>query len=203
LLPFGPQSSIAFQATSAAIFNRLSGNQWQKVWTLTFGLLRFIVKLIFLAPTAIESNKKRWVVLNLIIDLIFARIQFATLPFIDDWLIMAALVAGSFGTLLWRYYSGFDRLQLLLGPLKAIPTASVPVIKILADPSRLPGAMLPTVGGEWLMQHHHLASKTPPVNGINSSSSASDGQPFIPANSSSVSNSQIQYPHSPPGEVQT
>jgi hypothetical protein len=83
--------------------------------------------------------------------------------------------------------------------VKAIPTASVPVIKILADPSRLPGAMLPFVGGEWMMQHHHIASQTPPVvNGTNSSPSAPDGQPFVSANSSSVSNSQIPYPHSPP-----
>jgi hypothetical protein len=101
----------------AACFNRLSGNQWQKVWALTFGLLRFVVKLLFLAPTAIEINNKRWVILTLIIDLIFARIQVGTLPFIHDWLTMAALLAGSFGNLLWRYYSGFDRLQLLFGPL--------------------------------------------------------------------------------------
>ena len=38
--------------------------------------------------------------------------------------------------------------------VKAIPTASVPVIKILADPSRLPGA---TAGVEWLMHQQHIA----------------------------------------------
>ena len=38
--------------------------------------------------------------------------------------------------------------------VKAIPTASVPVIKILADPSRLPGA---TTGIEWMLHQQHMA----------------------------------------------
>ena len=41
--------------------------------------------------------------------------------------------------------------------VKAIPTASVPVIKILADPARLSG------NGEWLMQHT-MSRQTTPVN---------------------------------------
>ena len=37
--------------------------------------------------------------------------------------------------------------------VKAIPTASVPVIKILADPSRLPGA----AGMDWMLHHQQMA----------------------------------------------
>jgi hypothetical protein len=39
--------------------------------------------------------------------------------------------------------------------VKAIPTASVPVIKILSDPSRLPGA---ASGIEWMLHQQHMAA---------------------------------------------
>lgn len=44
--------------------------------------------------------------------------------------------------------------------VKAIPTASVPVVKILADPSKLPGAD-GVVGSSrnWMIQQHHLAAE--------------------------------------------
>lgn len=45
--------------------------------------------------------------------------------------------------------------------VKAIPTASVPVIKILADPTRTSG------NGEWLMQAP-MSAEAPPVNGQSS-----------------------------------
>jgi hypothetical protein len=44
--------------------------------------------------------------------------------------------------------------------VKAIPTATVPVIKILADPARLPGAMTQENGGDWLMQQHQMAAQS-------------------------------------------
>lgn len=44
--------------------------------------------------------------------------------------------------------------------VKAIPTASVPVVKILADPSKLPGAVSNAgSGGDWMLQQHHLAAQ--------------------------------------------
>jgi hypothetical protein len=44
--------------------------------------------------------------------------------------------------------------------VKAIPTATVPVIKILADPSRLPGAAAGVAnGGDWMMQQQHMAAQ--------------------------------------------
>ena len=101
----------------AACFNLLQGSRWQKVWALAFGPLRFVVKVVCIAPTALEINNKRWIFLTMIVDLIFARIQVGTLPFIHDWLTMIALLGGSFGTLAWRYYSGVDRFQLLFCPL--------------------------------------------------------------------------------------
>ena len=38
--------------------------------------------------------------------------------------------------------------------VKAIPTATVPVVKMLADPSKLPGLSSSAAGGNWMMQQH-------------------------------------------------
>lgn len=50
--------------------------------------------------------------------------------------------------------------------VKAIPTAAVPVVKILADPSKLPGAV--GTGDGWMMQQHIAAQAgapgTPPMS---------------------------------------
>jgi len=108
--------SLFVAGSWAACFNRLRGSNWQKAWALAFGPLRFLVKILCVARTAVEINSKRWIFLTMIVDLIFARIQVGTLPFIDDWLTMLALLGGSFGTLIWRYYSGIDRFQILCCP---------------------------------------------------------------------------------------
>lgn len=45
--------------------------------------------------------------------------------------------------------------------VKAIPTASVPVVKVLADPSKLPGAINSVASsGNWTIQQHHMAADT-------------------------------------------
>lgn len=44
--------------------------------------------------------------------------------------------------------------------VKAIPTATVPVVKMLADPSKIPG--LVGVGGSWMQQQHGGAGELPP-----------------------------------------
>ena len=53
--------------------------------------------------------------------------------------------------------------------VKAIPTASVPVVKILADPSKLPGAVNAVgLDGNWMIQQHHMAARAAAVAaGIN------------------------------------
>ena len=66
--------------------------------------------------------------------------------------------------------------------VKAIPTASVPVIKILADPARLPGAN--TSGGEndWFVQHQmvpHVAATGSQQSG-ETSEMAGTQQPGLP-----------------------
>jgi hypothetical protein len=44
--------------------------------------------------------------------------------------------------------------------VKAIPTATVPVVKILADPARLLGAMAQGNGGDWLIEQHQMAAQS-------------------------------------------
>ena len=69
--------------------------------------------------------------------------------------------------------------------VKAIPTASVPVVKVLADPSRLPGATPPTVmgGEEWMIKQQPTTNQNvgdmpgaaPSTRGASSAAGASQG----------------------------
>jgi hypothetical protein len=67
--------------------------------------------------------------------------------------------------------------------VKAIPTASVPVIKILANPSCLPGALASETGGDWMIQQHHMAAQAADVSvGFKTSPLPAVDQPFVPPN---------------------
>lgn len=67
--------------------------------------------------------------------------------------------------------------------VKAIPTAAVPVVKILADPSKLPGAS--GAGDNWMMQQHIAAQAgapgTPPMSPDQIPSSHFFSQPSMPS----------------------
>ena len=76
--------------------------------------------------------------------------------------------------------------------VKAIPTATVPVVKMLADPSRLPGAA--ASGGNWMMQQHiGTQAGTPPVSSEQLPSSPNQ---LFSQNKSSMSSSPHYF--SPP-----
>jgi hypothetical protein len=71
--------------------------------------------------------------------------------------------------------------------VKAIPTATVPVVKLLADPSKLPGFAV--TGGNWMM-HQHIAVQagitvagTPPPPPVPEQLSASQHGPNVPSQS--------------------
>ena len=101
----------------AVAFRRLQGNEWQKVWGLTFFLVRLICKNKLMAPIAIKLNPKRWITLCLIVDLIVTRVQVSTFPYIDSLLTFMASTGPGFIFLLFRYYSGGDRLGILFGSM--------------------------------------------------------------------------------------
>jgi hypothetical protein len=92
---------------------RLEGRTTQQtVVGFLFGPLRFICKIMLASPLTTKLSPRRWIVLNLVIDIIFTRIQISTLPFIDGWLPFLLLFGTEVLTLLWRYYLGIDRLAL-------------------------------------------------------------------------------------------
>ncbi|GAX09922.1 hypothetical protein FisN_11Lh093 [Fistulifera solaris] len=68
--------------------------------------------------------------------------------------------------------------------VNAIPTASVPVVKVLCDPSRLVGG---TISGDWMTHHQHLATDA----------AAAAGQSLKDVNKDKDSRSKQQL-HSPP-----
>ena len=69
--------------------------------------------------------------------------------------------------------------------VKAIPTAAVPVVKILADPSKLPGAM--GTGDSWMMQQHIAQAGTPSTPPISPEKISVGSQQFYPQNQSKSS----------------
>jgi hypothetical protein len=91
--------------------------------------------------------------------------------------------------------------------VKAIPTATVPVVKILADPSRLPGAVASVMSGgsDWMMSQQHMAAQAAAA-GVNQHAPPSSGnQPphpqggYYAPNNASAHGGQSHYAHhSPP-----
>jgi hypothetical protein len=77
-----------------------------------FGPLRFVCKILLAAPVTTKLNPRLWIFLNLVVDILFTRVQISTLPFIDGFLPLLLLFGTEVMTLLWRYYQGIDRLAL-------------------------------------------------------------------------------------------
>jgi hypothetical protein len=77
-----------------------------------FGPLRFVCKILLAAPVTTKLNPRRWIILNLVVDILFTRVQISTLPFIDGFIPLLLLFGTEVLTLLWRYYLGIDRLAL-------------------------------------------------------------------------------------------
>jgi hypothetical protein len=91
---------------------RLSGSMWQSAFTFLYGPLRFVCKILIAAPITTTHNSKRWIHLNLVVDILFTRVQVATFPFIDGYITLLLLFSTELLTLFWRYYNGVDRLAL-------------------------------------------------------------------------------------------
>mmetsp|Transcript_1271 Transcript_1271/g.1621 ORF Transcript_1271/g.1621 Transcript_1271/m.1621 type:complete len:1749 (-) Transcript_1271:123-5369(-) len=85
--------------------------------------------------------------------------------------------------------------------VKAIPTASVPVVKILADPSKIPGAVTSYgSGGDWMVQQHHMAAQAAAAAaGVNPPPQPQSGENTPFAKSAHHSQGPAQFPtHTPP-----
>eukprot|EP00571_Detonula_confervacea_P012515 CAMPEP_0172307422 /NCGR_PEP_ID=MMETSP1058-20130122/8291_1 /TAXON_ID=83371 /ORGANISM="Detonula confervacea, Strain CCMP 353" /LENGTH=1625 /DNA_ID=CAMNT_0013019589 /DNA_START=119 /DNA_END=4996 /DNA_ORIENTATION=- len=79
--------------------------------------------------------------------------------------------------------------------VKAIPTATVPVVKMLADPSKLPGLTNGTAAGTWLMQQHIAAAQAGVVAGAGTPISSEQISPQNQQGSVSSSSPHFFSPH--------
>ena len=91
---------------------RLQGKSLQYLVLFSYAVLRFICKVMICANVSTRLQSKRHIQLNLVVDVLFTRVQVATWPFIDSPFTLMALFASEFSVILWRYYDGVDRLQL-------------------------------------------------------------------------------------------
>ncbi len=102
---------------------RLQGTSLQYLVLFSYALLRFICKVIICANVSTRLQPKRHIQLNLVVDILFTRVQIATWPFIDSPFTLMALFVSESSVILWRYYDGVDRIQLWWGAIFA--TASL------------------------------------------------------------------------------
>lgn len=84
----------------------------QTVVGLLYAPLRFICKIVIASPVTTKHNPQRWIQLNLVVDMLFTRVQVATFPFIDSIVTLLFLFLTEVLTLLWRFYNGVDRVSL-------------------------------------------------------------------------------------------
>eukprot|EP00980_Cylindrotheca_fusiformis_P019265 scaffold6589_cov123-Cylindrotheca_fusiformis.AAC.1 len=103
----------------AAGVNRLRSHRTaQTVVGCLYAPLRFICKVVIASPVTTKQNPQRWIQLNLVVDMLFTRVQVATFPFIESYLTLLLLFSTEILTLGWRYYNGVDRLALWWSTMK-------------------------------------------------------------------------------------
>lgn len=94
---------------------RLQGKGWrQYLLLISYAFLRFICKILLCGNIASRLNWSRMMQLNFVVDILFVRVQVATLPFIDNIFTLFALFFSDSIMLLFKYFSGVDRLKLWL-----------------------------------------------------------------------------------------
>jgi hypothetical protein len=94
----------------------------QTVVGCLYAPIRFICKVVIASPVTTKQNPQRWIQLNLVVDMLFTRVQVATFPFIDSYLTLLLLFFTEVLTLAWRYYNGVDRLALWWSAMKLART---------------------------------------------------------------------------------
>lgn len=109
----------------AVYFRRLADKPLRQAgWGLLNQVMEFIFKILIAANLTTRLNGQRWVQLNLVIDLIFASVQTAMLPFFANWLSVTISVVSTILTIAWRSYAGVDRLQQFFSKAKEIVASS-------------------------------------------------------------------------------
>ena len=96
---------------------RLQGRSLQYLVLFSYAVLRFVCKVLICANVSTRLQPRRHIQLNLVVDILFTRVQVATWPFIDSPFTLMALFASESSVILWRYYDGVDRIQLWWGAI--------------------------------------------------------------------------------------
>lgn len=85
----------------------------QFFWAFMFQPIQLVCKIYFMSDVLLKLNPRRWVPMVIVVDVIFGRMQVATLPYFGGFSTVIAVVGGTFFSLVWRFYSGVDRIALL------------------------------------------------------------------------------------------
>lgn len=111
--------SLLVACTWGMVFRLLAGKAWAQVlWSLALILLEFLCKLPLAANLTTRLNPVKWIQLMLVVDLIFAGVQKAVLPYFANWLSVVVGVLGTIVSILWRAYGGPDRFPLFWNTIK-------------------------------------------------------------------------------------
>ena len=102
----------------AVAFRRMQHRpMWQSIWALTYQMFQFTCKLPFMASLLMKLNGKRWIHLSLVVDVIFVSVHMATLPYYANKTSVFFSLASTLVSLIWRAYSGVDRMTIFTGLL--------------------------------------------------------------------------------------
>lgn len=127
-------ASLIIVTAWAVGVNRLRSRRTvQTVVGCLYAPLRFICKVVIASPITTKQNPQRWIQLNLVVDMLFTRVQVATFPFIDSYVTLLLLFFTEILTLAWRYYNGVDRLALWWSTMKLARTQAKKIKQSKSD----------------------------------------------------------------------
>ena len=108
------------------IIFRLLGDRpvGQSMWVVALVLFEVVCKILLTTNLTTRLNSKKWIQLTLVVDLIFASVQTAMLPYFASWYSVMLSVFGTMGSIAWRAYGGVDRARVFYQLLRKTVTES-------------------------------------------------------------------------------
>jgi hypothetical protein len=96
----------------AAVFRKLGGSLWQKVWGLVFYCLKVLCKTFLIAQIALKLKAENLIPLQFIVEMTFTFLQGEAMAYVALASFICSLISGPF-VLCFRIYAGSDRLMVL------------------------------------------------------------------------------------------
>ena len=97
----------------AVMFGYLMGHWSQNLSAILFAVIKLVCKVVLFQKQMTLLNPHKWPIMNLVVDVIFARVQVVTLPFIQSSETLFILLASDLITILWKLYNGADRIGMI------------------------------------------------------------------------------------------